>query len=492
MQKNMKKLVSTLGAIAFVATAFGITAMNAETAKAEEKVSLAITGKTLTVSSNVNVSFFVPVAAVGDKEDITVKVAENSVDGDYVTLTATTENYEYNGAEYYEFIYKGVMAYEMANNLYAYAEMGTEKSETVKYSVLQYAYTKLGMAKAEKKDTTEGLDTLLNAMLSYGSAAAKFNGIEVDYLSDYTYVSIANATFDDGFSYGLFKKGTTVNVTANAGYKLDDVNGVFTQEEDSISFVVPEEKYIDNTSFIVDEGITADQKIEEEIAKITIGAPATIEQNKTFTLPETNVEYEDVTIEWNVENATLNNGVVTFNQVGKATITVSVSCDGGETQTKSAEVDVKAPALPESLAIFEFGANGNASHVDGNSLGTSKSYTEGGYTLSLTNMANVYGPAYDAKGNSCIKLGASSKAGSFTFSVPENVTKVVFKVAKYKTNTSKITINGTTSTLTKNSENGEYDLIEINTTTNKTISVTTVSGGYRVMMNSIEFIGFAK
>ena len=61
----MKKVLSTLGAIAFVATAFGVTALNTETAKAENE-NLRIAGKTLIVSNNVNVSFYVPVEA-GDK-----------------------------------------------------------------------------------------------------------------------------------------------------------------------------------------------------------------------------------------------------------------------------------------------------------------------------------------------------------------------------------------------------------------------------------------
>ena len=145
---------------------------------------------------------------------------------------------------------------------------------------------------------------------------------------------------------------------------------------------------------------------------------------------------------------------------------------------------------PSVVATFDFGANGSASHVDGNSIGSSKSYTVGSYTLALTSMANVYGPAYDAKGNSCIKLGASSKAGTLTFTVPANVTKVVIYAAKYKSNTSKYSINGgTVASLTKNSNDGAYDAIEIDTTTTKTITFATQSGGYRVMVNTIEFWG---
>ena len=151
----------------------------------------------------------------------------------------------------------------------------------------------------------------------------------------------------------------------------------------------------------------------------------------------------------------------------------------------------ETPAGPVVLATFELGANGSAAHVDGNDLGTSKSYTEGEYKLSLTSMSKVYGPAYDAKGNSCIKLGTSSKVGTFEFTVPEDVTEVVILVAKYKANSSKIKVNGTSYTLTKNSNDGAYDEIKVDTTTTKTVSFETVSGGVRCMINSIAFVGGA-
>ena len=140
-----------------------------------------------------------------------------------------------------------------------------------------------------------------------------------------------------------------------------------------------------------------------------------------------------------------------------------------------------------TLAVFDFGANGDATHDDGQKFGSSQSYTSGSYSLVLNSLTNVYGPAYDAKGNSCIKLGSSSATGSFTFTVPEEVNKVIIHVGKYKANATKITVNGTAYTLTKNSNDGEYDVIEVNTTSTKTVSFTTVSGGVRCMINTIEF-----
>ena len=102
-------------------------------------------------------------------------------------------------------------------------------------------------------------------------------------------------------------------------------------------------------------------------------------------------------------------------------------------------------------------------------------------------MSKVYGPARDAKGNSCIKLGTSKVVGTLSFTVDENVTQVVIRVAKYKSNTTKISVNGESYTLTNASDNGAYDEIVIDTTTNKTVTFTTVSGGLRCMINSIEY-----
>ena len=150
------------------------------------------------------------------------------------------------------------------------------------------------------------------------------------------------------------------------------------------------------------------------------------------------------------------------------------------------EASFKSTLVSEDI-IFEFGNNGSATHADGTSA---SSYTETSnrYTLNLTNVSKFYKDARDAKGNSCIKLGASGEAGKFTFTVPNDVTEVIIYAAKYKSNTTKITVNGASYTLTKNSNDGNYDEIVVNTSSTKTVSFTTVSGGYRCMVNSIKFV----
>ena len=150
------------------------------------------------------------------------------------------------------------------------------------------------------------------------------------------------------------------------------------------------------------------------------------------------------------------------------------------------EIGGSAPVVKDSVT-FEFGANGSATHYDNNTATASQSWTEGAATLKMSGGTKVYLGCRDAKGNSCLKFGTGSAAGSCTFTVDDDVTSVVIKIAKYKTNTAKLTINGASYTLTKNSNDGAYDEIVIATTATKTISITTVSGGYRCMLNSITY-----
>ncbi len=151
--------------------------------------------------------------------------------------------------------------------------------------------------------------------------------------------------------------------------------------------------------------------------------------------------------------------------------------------------DVSVPA--GTLATFTFGDNKSSGHYDNGTASTSKSYNDNGYTLELTSASQMYADCYDAKGNSCIKLGSSKNVGSFTFCVPSDVTEVTLEIAKYKANASIIKINGVEYSLNGASDNGEYDEITIDTSSNKTVVVETTSGGKRAMINTIYFLGGA-
>ena len=152
-----------------------------------------------------------------------------------------------------------------------------------------------------------------------------------------------------------------------------------------------------------------------------------------------------------------------------------------------APTPMKTASAEDTTIVFELGDDGSATHSDGSSK-TSYTETVDGYTLSLTNGSGFYTGARDAMGNGCIKLGAKSSAGSFTLTAPADVTSVIIAIGKYKANTTKVSINGTTYTLSGSSNDGAYDAIEVDTTSNKTIQLTTVSGGYRAMVNTITYV----
>ena len=131
-----------------------------------------------------------------------------------------------NGVSYKMFDYP-IVAKQMADVIYvrAYVKVDTVDyySNVVKYSVLQYAYNKLG--KTATASTDAELKTLLTAMLDYGAAAQL-------YLDDYKADRLANANWyqvkltagllDDGFNNGLYLPGDKVTLTAPA----TDANGV--------------------------------------------------------------------------------------------------------------------------------------------------------------------------------------------------------------------------------------------------------------------------
>ena len=138
-------------------------------------------------------------------------------------------------------------------------------------------------------------------------------------------------------------------------------------------------------------------------------------------------------------------------------------------------------------ASFECGADGAATHADGNSAST-YSETDGSYTLSISNGNKFYTAARDAKGNGCFKFGTSSAVGSMSFTAPSDVILVKIYVAGYKAGSAKISINsGTAQTISTLSNNGEYTAVEVDTSSSKSVAFSTASGGVRAMINTIEY-----
>ena len=163
-----------------------------------------------------------------------------------------------NETTYPVFHYTGLAAKQMTDVLYsrAFVERNGEYyySEVSKYSVLEYAYNKLGKTEATPT-TEEELKTLLNALLSYGGAAQAYFDYKEDALASdgFTYVRVENATFADGFDYGLFKTGGTVEVFPNEGYALSDGAAEYfsTSASGEILLTVPKTMTVDTTSIAI-------------------------------------------------------------------------------------------------------------------------------------------------------------------------------------------------------------------------------------------------
>ncbi len=157
------------------------------------------------------------------------------------------------------------------------------------------------------------------------------------------------------------------------------------------------------------------------------------------------------------------------------------------------DTPVDPPVTGGNEIVFDFGANGTAgTHADGTDIGTGKSYTSGNYTLTITDALKVYDGGFDKAGNSILKFGTSSVAGTITFVVPDEVTSVVIYAARYKNynDNNIIVVNGTEYTLNTNSDDGQYEAITVDTTTNKTVTVasSTSAGKPRCVVNSIVWV----
>ena len=197
---------------------------------------------------------------------------------------------------------------------------------------------------------------------------------------------------------------------------------------------------------------------------------ATYTDKSTEVLPTTSCQWLD----GSTRSTTLSEG------------TTSVICKYGSIEKTIDGITVEKAT--STSVTFTFGDNGTEGHTDGSNLGSSKTYTEGNYTLALTSATSIFGPATDAMGNSALKIGTSSKTGSFTFTVPNDVTSVEIHVAQYKANATKITINGTAYTVNTASNNGAYTAYKVDTTSTKTVTFATASGGVRCMIDKIVYV----
>lgn len=228
-----------------------------------------IVGQTLSLESNIHIKYAIDYQNIAEGDDYGLLLWN-----DY------QETYEYgtqnkilypdsmvNGYPVCE--YKELSAKQMTVTVYARAFIernGVYYYSTIKkYSILEYAYNKLGKTEANPSNS-ETLIDLLNGMLSYGGLAQKYFNYKTDNLAsdNYTYVRITNAVFADGMDYGLFKTNTAVEFTIKNGFILDsDKLDIVVGENGKCTFTVPEEKVVEEELIIEErysEGLSYTKK----------------------------------------------------------------------------------------------------------------------------------------------------------------------------------------------------------------------------------------
>lgn len=129
-----------------------------------------------------------------------------------------TENI--GGASYMIFDYTELTAKQMVDVVYAraYAKVGGVEyyGAVNKYSILQYAYNKLGKTATASSDAD--LKEMLANMLVYGASAQKYFDYKEDRLAtaDWYQVKLTAGALEDGSSHGLYLAGDKVTLTAPA------------------------------------------------------------------------------------------------------------------------------------------------------------------------------------------------------------------------------------------------------------------------------------
>ena len=122
--------------------------------------------------------------------------------------------------------YCDIAVKDMAKAVYAraYTKVGDTEyySDVVKYSILKYAYNKLGKTGTATED--ENLKNVLVEMLEYGASTQIYMEYNTDRLvtAPFYEIKTVGGTINDGCDWGLYLEGDSVAVTAPA----EDENGV--------------------------------------------------------------------------------------------------------------------------------------------------------------------------------------------------------------------------------------------------------------------------
>lgn len=222
MKKRILLLLATILAIATLICGFAFAAY-AEEAKTP---TVSIDKFNLVFEDNVYLKYAVKFEGVADSKINATNIGmlyftapmNDYTKGGEAYSSAVVGYQTIEGQKYYTFEYRHITAKQMTDYIYsvAYIDLDGERicSAPVKYSVLDYCYSKLG--KTGTASTNADFRELLTATLQQGAAAQKYFGYNANRLAnaEYYLVEVVGGTLEDGFTKGLYHDGETATLTA--------------------------------------------------------------------------------------------------------------------------------------------------------------------------------------------------------------------------------------------------------------------------------------
>ena len=407
-----------------------------------------------------------------------------SPEAEYTVGTHDDEITEYytediNGTSHMIFDYTALSAKQMTDVVYARAYSQSDGvdyySDVNKYSILQYAYNKLGKTATESSDTE--LKEMLTHMLAYGAAAQKYlDDYKVDRLAtaDWYQVKVTAGVLDDGSTHGLYLPGDKVTITEPATdtegtpfayWKDSSENEIATSATYELTVGNANEVYMpvyvkyssglefdsngDGTCYVIGMGDCTDTELvippvsphNDTVIGIdssafageaitSVSFPSTIEDiarrafNNCTSL--TDVYYDGTEEEWNTNisiaanNDPILNATMHFNEPAVETFTVTfVDYDGTVLKTETVESgkSATAPADPTREG-YEFTSwSGTYTNVTADQVVTA-TYTQNAPTATYTvtfydyDGTTVLGTSNVAEGKAATPPANPSKSGA--------------------------------------------------------------------------------
>lgn len=219
--RRTRKFLAILGAVLLVATVCGLASF----ASTDTTPSLTISNTNLSFSDSVFLLYAMKIENADSAEVQMLYWTEPKASTEaYVKGTESSHSMRYgfatvNGERLPVFRYDALRAKNMTDVIYARAYIEIDGvahySEVKKYSILEYAYNKLGYTGTVGSDT---LQTLLTEMLQYGAAAQTHFSYNTDRLATNSFykVELTAGMLDDGCTHGLYLAGDKVTMTAPA------------------------------------------------------------------------------------------------------------------------------------------------------------------------------------------------------------------------------------------------------------------------------------